>query len=398
MKTKIKGGNVNLKVSDFKIPEELEEYKKALVKFAREVLDPLADKIDKEDSVPEKVLPLVRDAGLIALPCPKEYGGMGLSLSQWWPIMEIAGGVGGNIRLIPHNSSAMWKMIYARGTEEQKRKYLEPFVKAEKLASFALTEPDCGSGTDIQTTATKQGDHFILNGRKHLITPRGPLAKPFDFCHVVAYSKDRSLRGKGISMFIVDVDAPGFSWSPMPDFIGLHGYPHLVLNFNNCIVPAENLIGEEGNGLDLALETFLTPSRWSIGISCLGLAQRMLELAIEHSKVRVTFGKTIASRQAIQQILAEMATNIYALRMMIADVGLKLDRGLNPAVEASMCKNFGDKVSRQVSDAALEIYGGIGACSAYPIERLYREARTLWLEEGTPTIHGLIISRDLLSS
>ena len=295
-------------------------------------------------------------------------------------------------------SGLQWKMLYDYGTEEQKKEYLLPYVKGEKTSGFAITEPGYGTGVDIRTTATRQGDNFILNGQKHLITAFGPLSRPADYFQVVAYSKDRSLGRNGISMFIVDVDSPGFSWAPMPDVIGVHGYPHLVLNFKDCVVPAKNLLGKEGEGLDIALRVGLMPSRWSIAICCLGLAQRLLELSVEHAKERVTFGRPIASRQVIQQMIGDMAINIHALRLMVADVGLKMDQGLTPIKEASMCKAFGIEVSRRVSDAALEVHGGIGVTRTYPVERLYREARCLWFEEGTPAIQRLVVSRDVLGS
>jgi len=389
---------MNLTLADFKIPEELEQYKESLRQFARAELDPLADSIDRDNRCPDNVRDLLKEAGLPQLACPKEYGGMGLLPSQWWPILEIVAGVGGVIRGIAHGGSAFWRMIHCHGTEEQKRKYLIPFVRGEKIGGFALTEPDYGTGVDIRTTATRQGNNFVLNGRKHIISSVAPLPRVADYYHVVAYSQDRSLGSKGISIFLVDADAPGFSWFVMPEFMGFHGCPHLTLNLQDCIVPAKNLLGEEGEGLDIASKTFLTPSRWSIATSCLGLAQRLLELSVEYSKKRITFGKPIALRQAVQQMLADMATEIYALRMMVADTGLKLDQGVICMKEASMCKSFGIELTRRISDAALEIHGGIGVSRAYPVERLYREARMLWFEEGTPTIQRLVIARDVLGA
>ena len=389
---------MNLRLADFKIPEELEQYKESLKQFARAELDPLADRIDRENSWPDDVRAVLKEAGIPQLPCPEEYGGLGLSLSQWWPIFEIVAGVGGVIRAIAHGGSAFWRMIHIHGTEEQKRKYLIPFVSGKKIGGFALTEQDYGTGVDIRTIATRQGDKFVLNGRKHIISSVVPLPRVADYYHVVAYSKDRSLGSKGISMFLVDADAPGFSYTVLPEFMGFRGCPHLALNFQDCNVSAKNLLGKEGQGLDIAIETFLTPSRWSIATSCLGLAQRLLELSVEYSKKRVTFGRPIATRQAVQQILADTATDIYALRTMVADVGLKLDQGVPCMKEASMCKNFGIQVTRRMSDAALEIYGGIGVSRAYPVERLYREARMLWFEEGTPTIQRLVIAKEILST
>lgn len=385
-----------MRLADFKIPEELDDYKESLRKFARTYLDQLAERIDREGRSVDEVRPILREAGIPQIACPREYGGRGLSMSQWWPVLEILASVGGVIRGIAHGGSAFWRMIYNHGSEEQKREYLIPFISGEKVGAFALTEPGCGTGIDIRTTARKRGDHFILNGRKHLITSAIALPRVAHFYHVVAYSKERSLGSRGISLFLVDRNSPGLTYEIMPDFMGLRGCPHLVLSLQDCTVPAKNLLGEEGEGLEIATKTFLTPSRWSIAVCCLGLAQRLLDLSIQYSTQRITFGKPIAKRQAVQQKLADMATDTYALRTMVSDIGQKLDDGAACSKEAAMCKNFGIDVTRRVSDAALEIHGGLGVCRAYPVERLYREARMLWFEEGTPTIQRLIIAQEIL--
>jgi len=387
---------MKLTLDDFQIPEQLGEYKEALQLFARAELDRRADDMDRENRGTDELRTLLKEAGVLRLPCPREYGGLALPPSQWWPVLEILAGVGGIVRGIAHGGSAFWRMIHSYGTEAQKSKYLVPYVSGDKVGGFALTEPECGSGVDIRTTAVRRGQDFVINGRKHIISSAAPLPRVADFYHVVAYSRDRSLGPNGISVFMVDADTPGFSWTVMPEFIGLRGCPHLALEFHDCVVPATNLLGEEGKGFDIASRAFLSPSRWSIATSCLGLAQRLLELSLAYARKRVTFGKALAARQAVQQMIADMATDIYALRTMVADVATKLDRDDISPREASMCKSFGIQVTRRVSDSALEIHGGMGVCRAYPVERLYREARMLWFEEGTPTVQRLVIARDIL--
>ena len=213
---------------------------------------------------------------------------------------------------------------------------------------------------------------------------------------MVAYTGDRSLGAKGISMLLVEPGTAGFTIEPQKDMMGLRGCFHGILRFRDCEVPVSNLVGKEGEGLDIALRTFLDASRLGIAVSCLGAAQRMLELSTKYAQQRVTFGRPIGERQAVQQMLADMATSVYALRCMVSDCARKYDEGQPVAVEASMCKLFGLEATRQVSDAALLIHGGVGCTKAFPIERIYRDVRQLWFEEGTPTIQRLVIGRDVL--
>lgn len=383
---------MSLNISDFTLPKDLERYCQAVIRFARDELDPLADRIDREAQVPEETLPLLRKSGLLLLPYPKEYGGFGLSYPQWYPILEAVAGVGGVIRAYVHGGTAMWRMIYCHGAPQQKEKYLRRMVGRKVISGFAFTEPDAGSGVDIKTTAVRHNGRYVINGRKHLVTH----CDTAGFFHVVAYT-DRSQGARGISCLLVDRDAPGLNIHKMPPMMCFRGVNHGILEFKDCAVSKEQLLGKEGQGLQIAIDTFLVPSRWSIGVSCLGLAQRLLELSVDFARKRVTFGRPIASRQAVQQMLADMAIQVYALRCAIEDTSRKLDRGLPGIREASMCKSFAIQVARQVSDVALEIHGGIGLSRAYPVERLYREARAMWFEEGSPTIQRLVIARSLLT-
>lgn len=383
---------MKLKIEDFKLPEELERYRMAVREFVQTELDPIAEEIEDTNRIPDRLLPLLREAGLLKLRLPREYGGIGLNFSQYWPILEEVAKSHGDIRMFVHGYNGIWVMIGYHGTEEQKQKYFPVWTEGRGFPAFALTEPGTGTGVDIKTTARRDGNIYRLNGKKHLIT----FADMADIFHVVAYTGDRSLGPKGISMLIVEKGAPGFTIEPHKEMIGIKGCYHGILHFDDCEVPAGNLLGQEGEGLDIALKTFLDISRLSIAVSCLGPAQRMLELSREYAKERVTFGKPISDRQAIQQMLADMATDIYALRSMIADCARKYDEGQPIAVEASMCKLFGLQAVKRVSDIALEIHGGIGLSRAFPIERFYRDVRALSFEEGTPTIQKLVIGRDVL--
>ena len=382
---------MTLRATDFKIPHELERYRLAVREFVQTELEPLADKLEGMTRLPEELVPMLRDAGLLKLTVPREYGGWGLNQVQFMPIMEEVAKSHGTIRLLVH----AWNGIFMRGileygTPEMKEKYLPLIARGKWCAGFALTEPGTGSGTDIKTTATRDGNNFILNGQKHLIS----LADICQAFNVLTYT-DRSLGRKGLTSFLVFKGSPGFTVHEMPQAMGNRGSFHGVLVFKDCVVPAENVLGEVGQGIDVALGP-LDLSRFSIAVSCLGLAQRFLELSVPYSKARITFGKAIAERQAVQQMLADMGTDIYALRMMVNDVAKRYDQGLPIRKESSMCKLFGLETLRRVGDNALSIHGGLGYFKTFVIERMYRDSRALWFEEGTPTIQKLVIARDIL--
>jgi len=383
---------VELKVTDFKLPQELERYKTAVKEFVQTELYPMAEEIEDRKRVPPRLRPMLVKAGLLSLRFPREYGCPGLTFSQYWPILAEVAKSHGTIRMFVHGQNGNWLMLYRHGTEQQKKRYLPLWAKGDEWTCFALTEPGTGTGTDIKTTATRDGDVYRLNGSKHLIT----FADIASIFFVVAYTGDRSLRAKGTSMILVEPGTPGFTMEPQKEMMGIKGCYHGVLRFKDCAVPVTNLVGEEGEGLDIALRTFLDISRLSIAVSALGATERLLELSAKYALERVTFGKPIAERQAVQQMLADMATDIYATRCMIADCAARYDAGERIAVEASICKLFAIEMTRRVSDLALIIHGGLGCSREFPVERIYRDLRELWFEEGTPTVQRLLIGRDVL--
>ena len=382
---------MNLRADDFKMPEDVERYRLAVREFVQTDLEPWAEKLEGLTKTPKGLLDLLRDAGLLKLTFPEKYGGWGLSVAQYFPILEEVAKSHGTIRLIVH----AWNGLYLRcildyGSEEMKQKYLSPMARGERGVGFALTEPGTGSGMDIKTEATRDGDNFILNGRKHIIS----LA---DFCvafNVLAWT-DRSLGRKGLTAFIVEKGFPGFTVIEMPPPLGNRGSFHGELVFKDCVVPAKNVLGQVGQGIDVELVS-LDLSRLAIAVSCLGLAQRFLEVSVAYTGKRVTFGRRIAERQAVQQMVADMATEVHVLRLAIYDAVRKYEQGLPIKQESSMAKLFGLETVRRVSDSALIIHGGLGCFKTFPIERMYRDARPLWFEEGTPTIQRLVIARGVL--
>ncbi|MDD5722870.1 MAG: acyl-CoA/acyl-ACP dehydrogenase [Syntrophales bacterium] len=376
---------------NFKLPEQLDSLKAALPEFVQTEIDPIGVEMNRTRQWSNKLFPLLREAGLLGLRVPKEYGGYGLTYSQYWPLMEELAKTHGGCRMPVHGQNGMWGMIHNYGTKEQKKKYLSTWLE-KQVPVFALTEPETGTGVDIKMTATKQGDYYILNGTKWLIS----FSDIGTFFHVVCYTGDRSLGAKGISMILVDAGTPGMEIEDHGEFMGCRASAHHIVRFKDCKVPVKNLLGQEGQGLEVALKGFLDPSRLSIAISCLGACQKMLELSVAFAKQRITFGKPIADRQAVQMMLADMAVDIHALRTMIADCTRRYDAGEKAAAQISMCKLFGVESTKRVSDNALLIHGGIGTCSVSMIEQLYRDVRELWFEEGTPTVQRTVIGRDVL--
>jgi len=385
---------MSLKVTDFKLPEQVDNYRMAVREFVQKDLDPIADRIENTGKVPSELWPKLQESGLLRLTMPPKYGGFGLKSSQYFPILEEVAKTHGTIRLVVHAWN--WLFFYQilkYGTEEQKN--LLPRVASGDLPmAWAITEPGTGTGADIKTRAEKEGDFFVLNGRKHMIS--------FALCaelFIIFAVTDPTQGRKGFSSFLVEKGRPGFRIIPHGEPMGLRGDPHgLVgrLEFDNCRIPAKNVIGPVGSGLQQAFEA-LDISRLSIAVSCLGMSQRFLELSVQQAKARVTFGKPIAQRQAVQQMIAEMATYITALRALVTDVTMRMEQGQNVSKECSMSKLFGIKTVREVSDGALEIHGGIGYTRDLRIERMYRDARGPWLEEGTPAIQRTVIAREIFA-
>ncbi|MFF5989320.1 acyl-CoA dehydrogenase family protein [Prauserella flavalba] len=351
-------------------------------------LDPLEQRIEDEERIPyDIVLPVLRDAGAFGLLVPREYGGKGLSIRQYLPLLAEFAKIQGGIRVIVHVHNSFAHALSEIGNDAQKAAILPGAVTGEKSVAFALTEPDHGTGADLGTTAARDDGGYVLNGRKWLIT-NSDLAS-----HFLVFAKT----GTGeVSALLVERDSPGFTIEPLPETMGCKGGEHGVLTFENVRVPASALVGFEGEGQE-HLERALEISRVFIAASSLGTSERALELSLAHARSRVTFGKPIGQRQAVQRYLAEMGTDIYALRGMLADAARKWDEGRRIPAESAMVKQFGLEAVGRVTDRALLVHGGIGYTRRHPVERLYRDARLNWLEEGPPTVQYLVAARELLS-
>jgi alkylation response protein AidB-like acyl-CoA dehydrogenase len=370
---------------------EYQAYLQDVKEFLWHEIDPLVPQIERDEFIPfEALRPRLRAHHLFDCLVPEAYGGLGLTTAQYAPVLKELAKIHGGLRamLHVHNSSVH---LIETGRPEQCQRYLPRMATGDLLVCFALTEPDSGSGVDSKTRAVRQGDNYLLNGRKHLITN----AREADLFAVFCFTTDASGEKRAFSVLLVERGMPGFTIESMAPTMGCAGASHDLLSFENVPVPAENVLGREGLGSEQLL-AFLEISRVFIAVAALGTAERALELSVEWAKQRITFGKPIASRQAVQGYLAEMATDIYALRHIILDALRKYDVGQRIPEESSMCKLFGLEAVGRVTDKALLVHGGLGYLKSSRIEMLYRDARLNWLEEGTPTIHKLIIARALL--
>lgn len=375
------------------VSQEILDMKKMVRSFVRKEIFPLERQIEDTGEIPESLIKQFREMGFYGITIPKEYGGLGLGTLGYCLILEELSEVNSGIRSHIHvNNSIGSKAILFDGTEAQKKKYLPGLAAGNKIAAFGLTEPNAGSdAAAIETTALKDGDFWVIRGTKHFIT-NGPNA---DVYTVMALT-DKEKRGRGgITAFIVERGTTGFSIGQIHDGMGGRGVQQSELIFDNCRVPGENVIGQVGQGFATAMKT-LDDGRLTLSAAAIGMAQRALDLSAEYAKQRVQFGKPIAKQQAIQFMLADMATEIYAARSMLYDAAERSDRGENITKEASMIKLFASEMAGRVADAAVQIHGGMGWMRETIVERIYRDVRIMRIVEGTSEIQRIIISRQLL--
>lgn len=375
----------------FDLPEEIQSLKEGIREFIDHEVEPLAMEIEESDRIPQRLMEKSREMGLFALSVPEEYGGLGLSMLGKCAVLEEIGRThNGYTTVIGGHTGIGGVGIVEMGTEEQKRKYLPDMASGERIGAFALTEPSAGShASNLKTTAFKKGDKYILNGSKHYIT-NAPIADIFTVMAVT----DPSKGAKGITSFIVEKDTPGFQVGAIEKKMGLHGSHSSEIFFEDCEVPAENVLGEVGQGYMNALK-ILANGRAGMAARNLGSSDKLLEMSIDFAHTRIQFDKPIFEQQIIQHYLAEMALEIEALRSFVYRVAAKVDRQEKVIKEAAMVKLLGSETYNRVADKALQIHGGIGYISDYPIERFYRDARITRIYEGTSEIQKNIIAAQL---
>ncbi len=374
--------------------EQFKAYLLQIRALAEGPFDEMQKEIEVTNTFPKEFYELSIKNDLYRFALPEKYGGFGLSEKQILMVQEeFSRGPGGMRMHLHHAADLDWRILDDFGSEELKAQYMDKFQDKSIYANFALTEATGGTGADIHTTAIKDGDYYVINGEKTLISH----TDCSDFTYLIVKTDPSSDKDSSLSAFFVDVHTPGYEIVPMPHMMGCRGAGHAGLRFTNMRVHKKFLLGKEGMGLEIAMHS-LAVSRAHIAVSNLGMAQRMLELTIKRAKDRVTFGKPLIKRQAIQQTIADMGTEINALRLMIWDFAKDYDAGKNIDMKAAMCKLHSINTVRTVSDSMLEIFGGIGYfedCEYGPVERLYRDCRAMWLEEGPRTVQRLTAFRGL---
>ncbi len=377
---------------EFELNEEQKLVRDMVRDFARQEIAPRAAEVDKSEEFPAENIRQMADLGLLGLPYPEEYGGGGGDyLSYAIAVEEIARACGSTALIYAAHVSLGCGPIYYFGSEKQKQKWLPRLCSGQGLAAFGLTEPEAGSDAGAtRTTAVRQGDDYVLNGSKMWITS-GAIADV-----VICTAKTDPQAGKhGISCFLVEKGAPGFIPGKNEPKMGLRGSVTSALTLENCRVPAVNLLGQEGEGFKQMLVT-LDGGRISIGAMALGLAQAALDEASRYARERVQFGQPIARFQAIQWMVADMATEIDAARLMIYRAAAMKDAGRRFTREAAMAKLFASEVAERAAHKAIQIHGGYGYSREYPVERIYRDQRLCSIGEGTSEIQRLVIARQVL--
>lgn len=376
---------------NFELGEEILFLKKNVRDFIQTEVEAVAMQIEEDNQIPERIIQLSRDMGLFGLSIPEEYGGLGIGMVGKCALYEEIGQThNGFTTLIGAHTGIGTVGIVEMGNEAQKKRYLPAMARGEKLGAFALTEPDAGSNAaNLKTTAVRKGDKYIINGLKHYIT-NATEASVFTVMAVT----DPGKGAKGITSFIVEKSFPGFQVGAVERKMGLRGSHSAELIFDNCEVPAANVLGAEGQGYVNALK-ILANGRAGLASRNLGSCQKLLDMSVRYAKERVQFGTQIIKHQAVSHMLAEMAVEIEALRSFTYRVAWMVDQGMKVIKEAAMLKLYGSEVYNRVADKAVQIHGGLGYIADYPVERFYRDARITRIYEGTSEIQKNIIAGQL---
>lgn len=378
---------------DFSLSEEHKMIRKAASDFAQNVCKPGVIERDSDQTWPAEQVKGMAELGFLGMMVDPKYGGAGLdTLSYVIALEEISKIDNSSSVLMSVNNSLVCWGLEQFGTEEQKKKYLEPLAKGEKIGAFCLSEPEAGSdATHQRTTAVDMGDHYILNGTKNWITNGGCAS-----VYLVIAHTDPSKGSRGINVLIVEKGMPGFVVGKKEDKLGIRSSDTHTLLFNDVKVPKENRIGEDGFGFKFAMKT-LAGGRIGIAAQALGIAAGAYELAAAYAKQRSAFGKEIINHQAIAFKLADMATEIEAARLLVYKAAAQKDAGENYDLSSSMAKVFASEVAMKTTVEAVQIHGGYGYVKEYHVERLMRDAKITQIYEGTSEVQRIVISRSILA-
>jgi butyryl-CoA dehydrogenase len=373
------------------LSEQHEMIRDALRSYAQERLAPNAARWDKEHHFPQEELKGLAALGAFGVAVPEELGGAGLDyVSLALVLEEIAAGDGGTSTVISVNNCPVCSIAMMYANDAQKEQWLKPLARGDMLGAFCLTEPHVGSDASaLRTTAIRDGDHYVLNGVKQFITS----GKYADVAIVMAVT-DKGAGKKGISAFWVPTATPGYIVARLEEKLGQHSSDTAQILFENCRIPAQNLIGDEGQGYKIALSG-LEGGRIGIASQAVGMARAAFEAALAYAKERTSFGKTIFEHQAVQFKLSDMATQIEAARQLIMHAASMKDAGKPCLKEAAMAKLFASEMAERVCSDAIQIHGGYGYVSDFPVERIYRDVRVCQIYEGTSDIQKILIGRAL---
>jgi len=377
---------------DFELTEEQKMLKQTVARFVEREVIPLAPELDEQERFPHETFKAMAAMGLFGITIPEEYGGSGSDFLSCVLVMEeLARGCAATANTYGSHAILCTENIFRNGNENQRREYLPDLVEGRKIGAICITEPGAGSDAlSMRTTAEKKGDTYILNGTKMFIT-NGPVADV-----AVVYAKTDPAAGqKGISAFIVEKDFPGFSRGRSLKKMGVRGSLTGELIFDGCEVPTRNLLGEENKGIRV-LMSGLDRERILYSIAPIGVAQGAFDLAFKYATERVQFGKPIITFQMMQDLLADVATDIQAGRVLSYWAAVKADTGRNVRLEASYAKLFGAKAGVEAVGKAIQVFGGYGFIREFPIERMYRDVKGIEFGAGTNQIQKLIIMREMM--
>lgn len=366
--------------------------RRSVREFCERELLPIAKDIDQEARFPWEVVEKMGRLGYFGIQVPRELGGAGMDSVSYVIVIEevsrVCGGLG--LCVTVHNSVAVYPIL-AFGSDEQKHRWVPPLARGEKLGAFCLTEPNAGSdAAAIEATALRAGDHYVVNANKVLVTNGGVA----DICLIFARTDPEAGR-KGMSVIVAERGTAGFVAGDLEDLCGMRANPVSSIRLFDCRVPLDNLLGKEGMGLRIALAA-LDTGRIGIAAQAVGIAQAAFEEAVRYAKQRRQFGVPIAKHQAVQIMIADMATQVEAARLMVYRAAVLRDQGKPFSQASAMAKLNASEVASKVTDMAVQIHGGYGYSKSYPVERYYRDARVTRIYEGTSEIHRIVIAKGVL--
>jgi len=378
---------------DERITEETRGFIEIIKRFVNNDCIPAEDKIEDTGKIPDELVNKMKELGLFGLRIPRDYGGSGMNLLDYCYVLKELSKTHDAIRAIMSVNNGIGSMgLVNYGTEEQKKRYLPLLASGEYISAFALTEPGAGSdASSITTTATKINNGWLINGMKHFIT-NAPIANIFTV--ITLTDKEKRAKG-GITAFLVERNAKGLSIGNIHKTMGGKGWLQAEVIFEDCFVPDNALLGQVGNGFKIAMTT-LNEGRLSAAASAIGIGERLLSMGVEYAKLRKQFGKPIAEFEAIQWMLADSATELYAADRMLAHTAYSFDKGEDIRMQSSMTKLFATESAFKIADRILQLHGGMGFMKETKVERMFRDIRAYRIFEGTSEIQKLMIARELL--